>query len=58
MFRQQFDDIQKVLSHEQTKFNEECSKLQRETHETGMEVKRLIRALDTSKKEGESLRKQ
>ena len=58
MFRQQFDDIQKVHSHEQTKFNEDCSKLQRETHEKWMEVKRLTRELDTSKKECESLRKQ
>lgn len=50
--------MQKVHSNEQTKFNEECSKLQRETHEKWMEVKRLTRELDASKKECESLRKQ
>ena len=26
-YRQQLDDVQKVLSSEQSKFNEECSKL-------------------------------
>jgi hypothetical protein len=57
-FRQQLDDIQKVLSYEQIKFNEECSKLQHDTHEKWMEVKRLTRELDTSKKECEGLRRQ
>lgn len=52
------DDIQKVLSTEQMKFNEECSKLQHDTHEKWMEVKRLTRELDSSKKECEGLRKQ
>ncbi len=56
--RQQLDDVQKVLSSEQMKFNEECSKLQHETHEKWMEVKRLTRELDVSKKECENLRKQ
>jgi len=40
------------------KFNEECSKLQHETHEKWMEVKRLTRELDASKKECEGLRRQ
>jgi hypothetical protein len=56
--RQQLDDIQKVLSNEQMKFNEECSKLQHETHEKWMEVKRLTRELEASKKECEGLRRQ
>ncbi|UJR22902.1 hypothetical protein I4U23_025930 [Adineta vaga] len=56
--QQQLDDVQKVLSTEQMKFNEECGKLQHETHEKWMEVKRLIRELDISKKECEALRKQ
>ncbi|CAF1379791.1 unnamed protein product [Rotaria sp. Silwood1] len=56
--QQQLDDIQKILSTEQIKFNEECSKLQHETHEKWMEVKRLTRELELSKKECESLRKQ
>jgi uncharacterized protein YlxW (UPF0749 family) len=57
-FRQQLDDTQKVHSTEQMKFNEECSKLQHETHEKWMEVKRLTRELDASKKECEGLRRQ
>jgi hypothetical protein len=57
-FRQQFDDIQKILSSEQMKFNEESGKLQHEVHEKWMEVKRLTRELDVSKKECEGLRKQ
>jgi hypothetical protein len=56
--RQQLDDVQKVLSTEQIKFNEECSKLQHETHEKWMDVKRLTRELEVSKKECENLRKQ
>ena len=57
-FRQQLDDVQKVLGSEQTKFTEECSKLQHETHEKWMEVKRLTRELDAAKKECEGLRRQ
>ncbi len=57
-FRQQFDDVQKVLTSEQTKFSEECSKLQHETHEKWMEVKRLTRELDGARKECEGLRRQ
>ncbi len=57
-FRQQLDDVQKVLSSEQTKFSEECSKLQHETHEKWMEVKRLTRELDGARKECEGLRRQ
>ncbi|CAF0886914.1 unnamed protein product [Adineta ricciae] len=56
--QQQLDDVQKVLTSEQMKFNEECSKLQHDTHEKWMEVKRLTRELDISKKECEGLRKQ
>jgi hypothetical protein len=56
--RQQLDDVQKVLSTEQIKFNDECNKLQHETHEKWMEVKRLTRELDASKKECEGLRRQ
>ncbi|CAF4196018.1 unnamed protein product [Rotaria sp. Silwood2] len=56
--QQQLDDVQKALSTEQIKFNEECSKLQHETHEKWMDVKRLTRELEASKKECESLRKQ
>ena len=57
-FRQQLDDVQKVLASEQTKFSEECSKLQHEIHEKWMEVKRLTRELDGSRKECEGLRRQ
>ncbi|CAF1107005.1 unnamed protein product [Rotaria sordida] len=56
--QQQLDDVQKVLSTEQIKFNEECSKLQHDTHEKWMEVKRVTRELEASKKECESLRRQ
>ncbi len=58
IFRQEFDDVQKVLSSEQMKFKEEYSKLEHEAHEKWMEVKRLTRELDASKKECEGLRKQ
>ena len=58
IFRQQLDDVQKVLGSEQTKFSEECGKLQHETHEKWMEVKRLGRELDGARKECESLRRQ
>jgi hypothetical protein len=47
-----------VLTSEQTKFSEECSKLQHETHEKWMEVKRLTRELDGARKECEGLRRQ
>jgi hypothetical protein len=56
--RQQLDDVQKVLLTEQTKFSEECSKLQHETHDKWMEVKRLTREFDASRKECEGLRRQ
>ncbi|CAF0751568.1 unnamed protein product [Rotaria sordida] len=56
--QKQLEDVQKVLASEQTKFNEESSKLQHETHEKWMEVKRLTRELDGSRKECESLRRQ
>ena len=56
--RQQLEDVQKVLATEQIKFNEECSKSQRELHEKWMEIKRLVRELDASKKECEGLRRQ
>jgi len=46
------------LTSEQTKFSEECSKLQHETHEKWMEVKRLTRELDGARKECEGLRRQ
>ncbi|CAF1208086.1 unnamed protein product [Adineta ricciae] len=55
---QQLEDVRKVLNTEQTKFTEECSKLQHEIHEKWMEVKRLTRELDGAKKECESLRRQ
>lgn len=57
-FRQQLDDVQKLLSNEQIKFNEENAKLQHEIHEKWMEVKRLTRELDGSRKECENYRKQ
>ncbi len=47
-----------MLASEQTKFSEECSKLQHETHEKWMEVKRLTRELDGARKECEGLRRQ
>ncbi|CAF4112772.1 unnamed protein product, partial [Adineta steineri] len=56
--QQQLDDVQKVLSTEQLKFNDECSKLQHETHERWVELKRLTRELELSKQECEGLRKQ
>ncbi|CAM2714606.1 unnamed protein product [Rotaria socialis] len=56
--QQQLDDVQKTLSTEQMKFNEESSKLQHETHEKWMEIKRLTRELEASKKECENLRRQ
>ena len=56
--RKQLDDVQKVMASEQTKYNEECSKLQHETHEKWMEVKRLTRELDSARKECECLRRQ
>jgi hypothetical protein len=56
--RQQLEDVQRVLGSEQTKFSEECSKLQHETHEKWMEVKRLTRELDGARKECEGLRRQ
>lgn len=52
------EDVQKVLTGEQTKFTEETGKLQHEIHEKWMEVKRLTRELDGAKKECEGLRKQ
>ncbi|CAF5225173.1 unnamed protein product, partial [Rotaria magnacalcarata] len=55
---QQLDDVQKTLSTEQMKYNEESSKLQHETHEKWMETKRLTRELEASKKECENLRRQ
>ncbi len=57
-FRQQLDDVQKVLASEQTKFSDECSKLQHEIHEKWMEVKRLTRELDGARNECEGLRRQ
>jgi hypothetical protein len=46
------------MSSEQTKFTEDSSKLQHETHEKWMEVKRLTRELDAARKECEGLRRQ
>ena len=58
VFRQQLDDVQKVLSIEQTKFSEDSGKMQHETHEKWMEVKRLTRELEIARKECEGLRRQ
>ena len=56
--RKQLDDVQKVMASDQSKYSEECSKLQHETHEKWMEVKRLTRELDSARKECEGLRRQ
>ncbi|CAF3862766.1 unnamed protein product [Rotaria sp. Silwood1] len=56
--QKQLEDVQKVLASGQTKYNEESSKSQHEIHEKWMEVKRLTRELDGSRKECENLRKQ
>jgi hypothetical protein len=56
--RKQLEDVQKVLTTEQTKFTEDRSKLQHETHEKWMEVKRLTRDLEATRKECEGFRRQ
>ena len=56
--RQQLNEMQEALAAEQSRSTTQCSKLEHDTHEKWMEVKRLTRELDVSRKESEGLRKQ
>jgi len=56
--QKQLDDVQKEMENDKTKYTEEFSKLQHDTHEKWMEVKRLTRELEAAKKECEALRRQ
>jgi hypothetical protein len=56
--RQQLNEIQETFTAEQSRFTAQCSKLEHDTHEKWMEVKRLTRELDVSRRECEGLRKQ
>ena len=50
--------MQEALVAEQTRFTVQCGQLEHHAHEKWMEVKRLTRELDVSRKECEGLRKQ
>lgn len=57
-YRKQLEDVQKVLTTEQSKYSEDSTKYQHEIHEKWMENKRINRELEISKKECEGLRRQ